>query len=358
MARRTKGTGSIFKRGNIWWITYVRNGLPVPESSRSQDKAEADRLLKQRLGEIAIGKEVTPEKATIDDLCGLVIADYRIRKLRDLRTVEWRYRAHIKKAIGSMLASRFGTKQARDYILSRRAEGAQDATINRELAIIRRGFVLGRDEDPQLIRRVPKIPKLEEDNVRQGFLEPEQYEHLIGFLPQRLKALFVCAYHVGTRKGELRKIRIDQVDFEAGVIRVEKRQSKGKKPRTLPIYGDMERWLRERIESAPEGFPYVFHNGHGRRLVGKHLDGWEEACAAAGLPGLLFHDLRRSAVRNMKRAKVPETVAMRISGHKTRAIFDRYDIVDEGDLETAGATLTNYFSERKEKRAVKLERVR
>jgi hypothetical protein len=146
MARRTKGTGSIFKRGNIWWITYVRNGVPVPESSRSQDKAEADRLLKQRLGEIAISKEVTPEKATINDLCGLVIADYRIRKLRDLKTVEWQYRAHIKRAIGSMLASRFGTKQARDYILSRRAEGAQDATLNRELAIIRRGFVLGRGE--------------------------------------------------------------------------------------------------------------------------------------------------------------------------------------------------------------------
>jgi hypothetical protein len=59
----------------------------------------------------------------------------------------------------------------------------------------------------------------------------------------------------------------------------------------------------------------------------------------------------------MKRAKVSETVAMRISGHKTRAIFDRYDIVDEGDLETAGAALTNYFTDRKEKRAIKLELV-
>lgn len=358
MARRTKGTGSIFKRGNIWWITYVRNGVPVPESSGSTDKDEADRLLKQRLGEIAAGKDITPEKATISDLCNLVITDYRIRKLRDLKTVQWRYEAHIKKPLGSMLASKFGKKQAREYILGRQSERAEDSTINRELAILRRGFKLGAEEDPPLVRRAPKIPKLEEDNVRQGFLEPEQYERLLGFLPQRLKALFVCAYHVGTRKGELRKIRIDQVDFDANVIRVEKRQTKGKAPRTLPIYGDMERWLRERIDSAPEGFPFVFHNGHGRRLVGAHLEGWDDACATAGFPGLLFHDLRRSAVRNMKRAKVSDTVAMRISGHRTRAIFDRYDIVDEDDLESAGSSMENYFTERKRKRAAKLQRVK
>lgn len=356
--RRTKGTGSIYLRGSIWWINYTRNGRSIPESSHSTDRSEADRLLKQRLGEIAIGKDVTPEKATIADLCELVIADYRIRKLRDLKTVQWRYDAHIKTVIGSMLATKFGTKQAREYILSRRAAGAQDATINRELAIIRRGFALGRDEEPSLVRKVPKIPKLEEDNVRQGFLEPEQYEHLIGFLPQRIKALFVCAYHVGTRKNELRRIRIDQVDFDAHIIRIEKKQVKGKKPRTLPIYGDMERWLRERIDSAPEGFQYVFHNGHGRRLVGSHLEGWNEACAAAGLPGLHFHDLRRSAVRNMKRARVTETIAMRISGHKTRAIFDRYDIVDEDELQDAGEALMDYFGERKKKRASKLQRVK
>jgi integrase len=117
---------------------------------------------------------------------------------------------------------------------------------------------------------------LEEDNARQGFLEPEQYEVLLQKPPERLKALFVCAYHAGTRKGELREIRIEQVDLDAKVIRVEKRQTKGKKPRTLPIYGEMERWLRQQIDSASEGCPWVFHNGR-KRLVGAHLDGWSEA---------------------------------------------------------------------------------
>jgi hypothetical protein len=100
----------------------------------------------------------------------------------------------------------------------------------------------------------------------------------------------------------------------------------------------------------------VFHHRGG--LVGAHLDGWQGACERAGAPGLLFHDLRRSAVRNMKRAGIEDKIAMQISGHKTRSIFDRYDIVSEDDLEGAAEKLTDYFAERKIQRAAKLKRVK
>jgi hypothetical protein len=196
--------------------------------------------------------------------------------------------------------------------------------------IIRRGFTLGRQSEPPLVHRVPYIPKLEEDNVRQGFLEPEQYEKVLEKLPQRLKALFVCAYHVGSRSGEIRKIQWPQVDFDARLIHLSARQTKGKAARSLPIYGDMERWLRKQEEGRAPDCPWVF--SFRGRAIGDHLRGWRKACEAAGVPGLLFHDLRRSAVRNMKRAGVQDKVAMQISGHKTRAVFDRYNIIDEGDL--------------------------
>jgi integrase len=101
----------------------------------------------------------------------------------------------------------------------------------------------------------------------------------------------------------------------------------------------------------------VFYGPRGA-MIEAHLRGWREACSAAGLPGLLFHDLRRSAVRNMKRAGVSDKTAMNISGHKTRAIFDRYDIVDEADVEAAGEKLGQYFSARKASRAAKLRRVK
>jgi integrase len=167
--------------------------------------------------------------------------------------------------------------------------------------------------------------------------------------------LFVCAYHVGTRKGELRRLRWEQVDFESAQIRLTKAQTKGKRARTLPIYGDMEAWLKSQFAKHAPDCPWVFYY-HGRP-VGAQLAGWREACAAIGVPDLLFHDLRRSAVRNMKRAGNPDKAVMEISGHKTRSIFDRYDIVSDADIASVGERTEEYLRTRKDP-ANKLRRVK
>ena len=355
--RRRYGTGSLFKNGRTWWLQYYARGQRVTENSHLEDRAEADELLKLRVAEAVAGQiEGSTGRATIADICGLVLADNRLRKLRDAKTVEWRYKAHIVEALGKIQAGRATSGHMRAYVEQRRAAGAEDATINRELSIVRRGYTLAMREDPPLVRKAPYIPKLAEDNTRQGFLEQEQYEKLLEELPASLKALYVGAYHTGARKSELRRVRWEQVDFESAVIRLTAGQTKGRKARTLPIYGDMARWLEIQRESA-NGSPWVFH-GARNKPVSTKLYGWADACERAGLPGLLFHDLRRSAVRNMKRAGVQDKVAMEISGHRTRSIFDRYNIVDEGDLGNAGEKMKRYFEERKAERAAKLKRVK
>jgi integrase len=357
MANHKRGSGTIYRRGTIWWMQYYVRGRLVQETTGFTEKADAENLLKQRIGEVAAGLRVGSERATISDLCNLVMEDNHLRNLRDAQHVEWRYKANVAPVLGRLLASRFGQAQVRQYIASRRAAGASNATVNRELAIVRRGFKLGLREDPPLVQRQVVIPVLEEDNVRQGFLEQDQYEQLLEELPANLKALFVCGHHTGARKNELRRVPWKQVDFDGGVIRLPANQTKTKKPRTLPIYGDMRRWLEHQRATCPADCVWVFH-GARNRPVDNHLNGWAEACERAGLPGLLFHDLRRSAVRNMKRAGIQDKVAMEITGHRTRSVFDRYNIVDEADVRGAGVRLEEYAKQRKQERAARLRRVK
>jgi integrase len=154
----------------------------------------------------------------------------------------------------------------------------------------------------------------------------------------------VVGYHVGCRLGELRKLQWSQVDFATGEIKLAKRQTKGKAARTLPLYGEMREWLlmlkADRDQNWP-ACPHVFH--YQGRPLGSHLKGWKKGCESAQMPDLHFHDLRRSAVRNMERAGIPRKVAMAISGHKTEAVYRRYDIVSPQDLKIAATKMEHYF---------------
>lgn len=195
--------------------------------------------------------------------------------------------------------------------------------------------------------RVPRIPKLKEDNVREGFLEPEQYRMILDCLPVAVKPVLVMAYHLGMRTGELLAIRRDWVDLTEGLIYVNGRVTKNRKPKTAPIYGDMAGWLamlllRGRLQSPNGKYLFIWEDG---TPIKDFRGSWESACAAAGLPGLLFHDLRRTAVRNMIRAGVPEKIAMEISGHKTASMLWRYNIVDARDIKEAGRRTERYLRE-------------
>jgi integrase len=359
--RRPK-LGSIYQRkkkqpdGSVitlapWWIKYYRNGQPFRESSHSEDYAEAERLLKRRQGEIVTGNfaGLGPERIRMADLFNEVVEDYKIQGRATVYNATIQLNKHLMPAFGKVRAAEFTTSHVTRYIAHRKREEAANATINRELAFLKRAFRLGTKSDPPRVMRVPHVQLLPEHNVREGLLDLDGYKRLREALPDYLRLLFVVGYHTGVRSGELRKIRISNVDLTSKEINISGRTTKPKEGHTLPIYGDMGPWIEMAIAERDTKFPqcpWLFFNKDGKQ-IGNFRKAWTSACKRAGVPGLLFHDLRRSAVVNMDRAGVPRRVIMQITGHKTEVMFTRYRIVAAADLKHAARRLEDYLRQAK-----------
>jgi integrase len=186
------------------------------------------------------------------------------------------------------------------------------------------------------------------------FFEAEQLARVLDHLPAYVRPVIKFAGITGWRvPSEVLPLEWRQVDLTAGDVKLDAGTTKNGDGRVFPLTAELRRVLEqqqrehERLKKAGHIWPRVFFretaNGRGAprapQAVGSFKKVWRAACAAAGCPGRIPHDLRRTAVRNLVRAGVPERVAMKLTGHKTRSVFDRYDITSPGDLREAARKL-------------------
>lgn len=364
--------GSIYKRkwkdritgemveGDVWWIKYYRNGKPYRESSKTSEITKAQKLLKKREGEIVEGKlpGIYFDKVTFEELSKDYITDYRINGRDTLAKAE-RCVKYLMEVFRGVKAIEITTDKIKSYIDGRRESGLSNASINRELAALKRMFHLSSECTPPKVSMIPFIPMLKESNVRKGFFEHDEYFSLKNALPQELKTVITFAYHTGWRKNEILGLMWDKTDLKQGIVRLDPGETKNEEGRTFYLNEELAKELQTLHSSRQLGCPYVFHrNGE---QVKDFRGAWDAACIKAGLcqplkdeegkavivkdrkgnekvvmiPTKIFHDFRRTAIRDMVRSGVPERVAMKISGHKTRSVFDRYNIVSDQDLKEA-----------------------
>ena len=218
------------------------------------------------------------------------------------------------------------------------------ATLNREVALLKRVLSYAF-ENRRLVRHPLKgLKMLHEDNVREVVVDGQSLELLLSKADEFLKPILLVAYDTGMRRQEVINLRWSQVDLVDGVIELYRGDTKGKKARKVPL---ADRTL-EALRSVPtyEGCEHVFVNPRTLKPWYDAKKKWEKARADAALDEVWFHDMRRSFTTHSRKAGNPESVVMKITGHKTRSVFDRYNIVDDDDLRTAIERTEKYRSVR------------
>jgi integrase len=375
-----RGDGRTFKRdgSDFYWCAYYLRGKQYRESTKETDPDKAAKFLKRRLKEVGadqIGKApfVGPkqERTKVSELLAALEADY---KLRDKESPQFRaHLKHVRDYFGAWRAVEVSAEAVDKYISERREAGSASSTINRSTQLLAQAFRLAIER--KHLSTAPPIRHLsEKGNARQGFFADADFHSLTDKLPEYLRDFVQFGYLTGWRKGEIASLRWS--DVEGDLVRLQAENSKNGEGRSVTLSGDLadliERRKTQRQVKTKTGVllsAYVFHQMG--EPVGDFRKAWATACVAAGLGqfvcnrcnvpvdghtceacnrearyvGRIFHDFRRTAVRNMVRAGVPERVAMSISGHKTRSIFDRYNIVNEADLREAMQRTQSYLRE-------------
>lgn len=334
---RTRGLGRVYRRGRTWWVQYSFRGRRYRESSGSTRRGDAVRLLRQRLEEMGRGRLLGPalERTTFGDLAQGLLDDYRVNGRKSLPSAQGAIKA-LGAMFGGCLAREITFDRLNAYVAAQLEAGRRPATVRNHLALLKRAFRLAERAGRAVC---PPFPTLTVRNVRTGFLEEADVRAVLAHLPPDLQPVVEFAFLTGWRRGEVLGLQWRHVDFAAGTVHLDPGTTRNAEGRTfpfaaLPALAELLRRQRARTVALEQAtgqiIPWVFHRQG--RPIRDFRAAWARACQAAGQPGRLFHDLRRSCVRRLERAGVPRSVAMRLTGHRTEAVYRRYAIAAEADL--------------------------
>ena len=330
----------------------------------------------KKLAEYAVGLSApSSNKVTVQELMDDLLLRHKNDGNKSVEDEESRWKNHLQPFFGYLRATQITSDLIERYINERKKERTrskrppENATINRELALLKAAFNYGAEKTPPKVNRVPHFRMLEERNVRKGFVKDAEYIRLAETTAKEdtaklrpwLRGMFEAGWCYGWRADEIQSLRVNQFDSMARIILLEPGETKNDVPRQTPPMDETIYQLICACTAGKAADDFIFTRDDGERIK-DFRDAWWKACIAAGVgkfvcgqcgelvtdkkcqscggdreyKGLLFHDLRRTGVRNMIRNGISEKVAMVISGHKTRSVFDRYNITSYDDLVKAG----------------------
>lgn len=354
-----KGHGSLYKRGRMFYLDYTGpDGVRHQQSSRTSDEVLAGKRLQALRRRVDAGLAATPteRRVTVDDLLDDLQAELDGSGAASARKA-WSHMKPLREELGALRAAALETASVRKLQAAWTAEGRAPATINRRLELLRQAYRLAARSTPAKVRAVPYIPLLKVDNARRGFLPRAELAAVLAAIRRRdvdLADYLEWFAWTSQRPGEIRRLEWPSFDRETWTIYVPPAIAKTREGRTLAVSGPLVKIIERRLRRRVPGCDLIFHRVSKKRRgqpVGRFATLWRYACREAGLTagrfkkgGLTPYDLRRTGLRNIVRATGSEKIAMSYSGHKTRATFDRYNIVDDADQRAGMALVSDYVA--------------
>jgi site-specific recombinase XerD len=323
------GQGRVWKRGNAWWIQYNANGRQYRESAKTTRKEQAQALLQKRLQSIWEGR-FFPGSRRAQDLTMTQLSEQWLEAAKGKRSLR-HDKARLAVAVAHFgdhqLISTLTADGVSGYKTALESTGKAASTVNRHLAVLRSALNLAKrrghaHQDPMCGVKLDT-----ERNARSRICTAEEYAKLRDAAMGDLRLLVIVGYWTGMRRGEIVGLTWDRFDLKSRSFRLSAADTKEASAKSIPIPAEALDVLRD--------IP--------RNISGRVFDGSEDhyskafarLCVACGVDGLHFHDLRHTAVTNMRRAGVDLVTIARITGHKTLAMLQRYNTVTADDLSAA-----------------------
>lgn len=359
---------------SVWWIKWSENGKTRYTCTNTTNRREAERVRKRLRDESIIAAIKTERRrgTSLGEVLRLLIADYEVTGKSSVRRAELSVRTLLSILPETMPAVEVTEARIVEYARTRRELGAANGTINRELAALRRAFKLAHRsfdaEGAPLVPRVPSISMLAEAPPRQGFYDEAEVRQIASHLPEWAAAPILFLWITGWRRSAALRLEWRHVDRKARQIRVAAGAPNKPRAAVWP-YGshpelegiiDQQWAAHEELQRQGRLVPWVFHRGGAPLIVGgdnlsqAFREAWDAARNAAGLPHRILHDFRRTAARNLTRAGLQRGLAMRLTGHLTESIFERYNIVTEDDLADGVKMLAEYHARQDDEREAQL----
>ncbi len=335
----------LYKRNETWWYSFSWNGRRYQESSglknrKAAEEVEAGRRVQLAKGEVGLADR---PRYTIEELLDRLKERWEREKKDSPQNLSLIKKT--KKAFTGM-ADELVKEDIHAYMAKQHKKGRKLATVNRVLQCLRRAYRLADVAYPKM-----ELPS-EKGNVRTQRFTFEQWKKIIAALPNDgLRDFAEWSYLVGMRKGEASKLTWDMCPKPYNVLHVPGDIAKNRNPRDIVLEGELAEIIKRCLEhraikaadgtSTTERSEYIFHRGTNGLPIYEFRKSWRTACRAAGVSGR-FHDIRATFATDGRKAGIPESVMMKAGGWRSRAVFDRYNLVDDEDIRHAREKMKEY----------------